>query len=181
MLLKGFEENGRGAAPPLSRALAPFRRYRRRRRLFSLAHVSPKHRPHATEVDYLSGDPDTLSEAEENLPEHAKDGLRMFRTAARALAPGRTVAAQIRAVAKALYGHRWLSRWGRTKRCCYREAGPATVLDFKYRFEAWRQGFVSRQEAKAERALEALQERRKLREARSDQDTTQTTTGRTRR
>jgi hypothetical protein len=89
-------------------------------------------------VDYLSGDSDTLSEVEEALPEHVKDGLRMFRTVARKVAPGRTVAAQIRAVAKALYGAHWLIGWRRSKACCYCEAGPATVLDFKYRFETWR-------------------------------------------
>lgn len=168
MLLRGFEINGRGAAPPSIYARPGWRRVRRRHVRFSrftrLAHVSLEHGP-------LSEVSDNLSEAERELPAHTQDGLRMFRTAAAVLAPGRTVAAQIRTVTKEIYrstAHRF---WRRTKACCYREAGPPTVLDFKYRFEAWRADFIARHQARAERELEALAERRRRREARrSDRD-----------
>lgn len=175
MLLRGFEINGRGAAPP-RHVPYDWRRERRRHRGYArcttLGHVSLKHPSPDEFQEMLSERLDNLSEAERTeLPEHVQDGLRMFRAAAAVLAPGRTVATQIRTVTKALYQSTARRFWRRTKACCYREAGPPTVLDFKYRFEAWRREFVSRHQARAERELEALAERRRLREARrNDRD-----------
>lgn len=108
---------------------------------------------------------DLLLPAERDLPEHVKDGVAMFRTVARELAPGRTVTAQIHTVARALYGTVSVGL-RRTKACCHREAGRGTVLDFKYRFEswqkkhrAWRQRFVARQEAAADETFKDIAKR----------------------
>lgn len=99
-------------------------------------------------------------------PDHVKDGVAMFRDLAGALAPGRTVKAQIRAVSRALYGHLAIG-WRRTKACAYGEAGPPTVLNFKYRYEAWKLKFVSRAETLAERELKAMAKRLDALEAKS--------------
>lgn len=105
---------------------------------------------------------DKLSE-----PQHVADGRRMFREAAAELAPGRTVSTQIRAVARAFYGY-VSSGLRRTKACCYGEAGPPTVLNFKYRYEAWRSKFVARQDTMAEKHFRELAERLDRLEAKVD-------------
>src|ERR1700693_4244700 len=115
----------------------------------------------------VSKKPDKVSELQ-----HVADGRRMFREAAGELAPGRTVSTQIRGVSRPLCGYVVIVL-RRTKACCYGEACPPTVLNFKYRFEAWRLKFVARQETLAEKHFRELAKRLDRLEARVDSVGTQ--------